>query len=82
MAQLEMKYVFIIFCLSIAHLALGQPVSASEQAAFVLNVLNSKTGQFIPGLKIYLVDENHVPYTIKSADFNVRSDSMMSVMIR
>jgi hypothetical protein len=47
----------------------AQPGS-NDHVGLVLRIQDSRTGQEIKGLKIYLIDEYHVPYTAKTSEWN------------
>lgn len=48
----------------------AQPTNGGEEVVLALQIIDSRTGQFIPGLKVYLVDERHVHYLEKHEHFD------------
>lgn len=59
----------LVLCLLLRSNAWAQPAQ-DDHVALVMRIVDSKTGQPIPGLKVYLVDENRVPYTVKNAHWD------------
>jgi hypothetical protein len=59
----------LVLCLLLRSTAWAQPAQ-DDHVALVMRIVDSKTGQPIPNLKVYLVDENRVPYTVKNAHWD------------
>jgi hypothetical protein len=73
--QKQKGFLILLALLMTTGCAIAQPIHGPQFDALVLNIADSRTGAPIHGLKVYLVDENHVTYTVKNTKDNRKANS-------